>query len=79
MTMGGIVKSSNMGTKVKCALCGDIIQSQSTHDFVRCKCGEIYVDGGDDYLHMGAKTSLLNVLIEQDGEWNPITVGGGND
>ncbi|MDB4261483.1 hypothetical protein N9878_01310 [bacterium] len=40
--------------KAKCLKCEDIIQSKHTHDFVRCKCGEIFVDGGDDYWRAGA-------------------------
>jgi hypothetical protein len=35
--------------KVRCKFCGDIIESKSLHDFVRCKCGKISVDGGQDY------------------------------
>jgi hypothetical protein len=38
----------------KCRLCGDIIESRHRHDFVRCKCGEIFVDGGLEYLRAGA-------------------------
>lgn len=34
----------------KCAKCGDIIESKFRHDFVRCKCGAIAVDGGNDYI-----------------------------
>jgi len=33
----------------KCLLCGDIIESKYTHDFVTCKCGNLSVDGGNDY------------------------------
>lgn len=33
-----------------CRKCGDIIESKHVHDFVRCKCGAIAVDGGKDYL-----------------------------
>lgn len=40
--------------KAKCKLCGDIIESNTVHDFVRCKCGEIFVDGGTSYFRRGA-------------------------
>lgn len=30
--------------------CGDIIESEYTHDFKMCKCGAVGVDGGHDYL-----------------------------
>jgi hypothetical protein len=48
--------------KCQCKLCGDIIESNSTHSFVSCKCGEIYTDGGKSYLHRGAND--LNNIID---------------
>jgi len=43
--------------RARCKLCGDIIESKSTHDFVGCSCfieshGErgIAVDGGHAYI-----------------------------
>ncbi len=47
----------------RCKLCGDIIESKYTHDCEECKCGEIYVDGGKDYIHTGAKNSIDNVEL----------------
>ena len=38
----------------KCLKCGDIIESKYVHDFVRCSCGEIFVDGGLEYCRAGA-------------------------
>ena len=32
----------------KCLECGDEIESVHRHDFVRCKCGGIFIDGGRD-------------------------------
>ena len=40
--------------KAKCKICGDIIESKHRHDFVSCSCGNIFVDGGKDYLRRGA-------------------------
>lgn len=37
-----------------CLLCGDEIESKHRHDYVSCKCGEIFVDGGKDYIRRGA-------------------------
>lgn len=48
--------------KAQCKLCLDIIESKSGHNFVRCTCGEIFVDGGKSYLRRGAKD--LNNIIE---------------
>ena len=38
--------------KAQCKLCGDIIESKSVHNFVECSCGEIFVDGGKQYLRL---------------------------
>lgn len=46
--------------KAKCKLCGDIIVSEYRHDFRYCKCGEIFVDGGKDYLRRGGN-NLSNI------------------
>lgn len=37
----------------KCHGCGDEIESKTRWDFVSCKCGAIFVDGGKDYLRRG--------------------------
>jgi len=34
----------------QCRKCGDLIVSRNRHDFVRCGCGAIAVDGGLSYL-----------------------------
>jgi tRNA(Ile2) C34 agmatinyltransferase TiaS len=47
--------------KAQCKLCGDVIESKHGHDFVRCKCGEIAVDGGKNYLRRSAK-NLDNII-----------------
>lgn len=36
--------------KIKCLSCGDIIESTHVHDYKRCKCGKVAVDGGTEYL-----------------------------
>jgi hypothetical protein len=51
-------------TKAKCKLCEDVIESRHRHDFVECKCGEIFLDGGDDYLRAGAKKVENFVLLK---------------
>lgn len=42
-------------SKIRCLECGDIIESKHRHDFVRCSCGNAFVDGGSDYLRFGAR------------------------
>ena len=36
--------------KAQCKLCKTIIESKHRYQFVGCECGEIFVDGGLDYL-----------------------------
>jgi hypothetical protein len=47
--------------KAKCKLCGDEIVSRHRWDWVKCKCGEIFVDGGQEYLRRGAG-DLENII-----------------
>ena len=61
--------------KCKCKLCGDVIESKYVHDFVRCKCGEIFTDGGDDYIRRGAMTDLHNIIDLSD-ECETLQKGG---
>lgn len=56
-----------MRNRAKCKLCEDIIESKHRHDYVSCKCGQISVDGGQDYWRTFA-TDYVNFLrIEDDG------------
>ena len=50
-------------SKIRCRLCGDVIESRSRHDLVSCRCGEVFVDGGPHYLRTGARTSLFNIEV----------------
>lgn len=64
-----------MGTKIKCLLCFDIIESKYRHDYVTCKCGNVSVDGGDDYLKVNYKTIKWKILGDEeliDGEDNEL-------
>lgn len=47
---------------LKCKLCGDIIESKFTHDFVMCKCKKCFVDGGKEYVRYGAD-NLDDVIL----------------
>lgn len=40
------------GPKYRCLGCGDVVQSTHQHDFVRCSCGKLAVDGGDAYTRL---------------------------
>lgn len=52
-------------SKAKCLDCEDILESKHRHDFVKCKCGNSFLDGGDDYFRGGG--SLGPVFDEQFG------------
>jgi hypothetical protein len=56
--------------KAQCRVCGDIIESKHRHDFVACKCDEIFVDGGKEYLRRGAKdfANLKELSITTGGD-----------
>jgi hypothetical protein len=34
----------------QCLSCYEVVESKHRHDFVRCSCGNLAVDGGKDYL-----------------------------
>lgn len=34
---------------MQCLLCGDVLVSKHRHDFVGCKCGNLSIDGGNNY------------------------------
>ena len=36
--------------RIKCKFCGDILESNSRHDFKFCSCGKVSIDGGQFYL-----------------------------
>ena len=48
--------------RAQCRKCGDVIESKHRHDFVQCKCGSIFIDGGLYYQRGGAKD--LNDIID---------------
>ena len=53
--------------KIKCLICGDIIESKSVHNVVSCKCENCYIDGGHDYLHFGGNDFSKILIIFDDG------------
>lgn len=53
--MRRIVKNS-----IRCNFCGNVIESKTVHDYVRCQCGACAVDGGHDYLRRCFRGSREN-------------------
>ena len=52
--------------KAKCLECGEVIDSRHRHDFVTCKCGNLSVDGGKDYLKRSFHNSNWLELSESE-------------
>lgn len=51
MFIGGyLVNNKIIINKAKCKKCNDIIESKTVHDFKWCSCGNIAVDGGQEYI-----------------------------
>jgi len=53
--------------KAKCAKCGTIIESKSVHDFQQCKCGAVFIDGGDEYQRCGFDKPSSLLLWDGEG------------
>lgn len=51
--------------KAECLACKDIIESKHVHDFVKCGCGKIFVDGGNDYWRAGGDLKLFKRVMER--------------
>lgn len=64
-----MVRRKIIHNRARCALCGDIIESKRTHDWVACSCGEIFVDGGYEYCRAGAKDFANFIgMYEHEGD-----------
>lgn len=48
----------------QCLLCGQVIESKHRHDYVSCRCDNLFVDGGLQYLRRG---------WEQEGSWKELS------
>lgn len=45
----------------RCKICGDVIESKTVHNFVQCKCGACFTDGGTEYTRRGWNPSYGEV------------------
>lgn len=53
-------------SRAQCLECEDIIESKHRHDFVKCKCGKSFIDGGDDYLRGGGYLIPVLDALDED-------------
>jgi len=51
---------------LRCKKCKILIQSHYRHDFVFCKCGSIFVDGGSDYVRYGGKEEDIEFINSKE-------------
>ena len=51
---------------IKCTKCGEIIESESVHDFKFCSCGACAVDGGHEYLKRCGNLEYRTELAETE-------------
>jgi len=55
---------------VECPVCKEVVVSLGVHDFNRCECGDVFVDGGFDYLRVGYnKVSPKTVRVRLTKEY----------
>lgn len=71
--MTKIMRDVVVVNKAQCKLCGDIIESVHRHDFKRCSCGEISVDGGKSYIKRSAK-NMGNIIEMSEGYQEEVEI-----
>jgi len=59
LNIGGIYVNAAI-----CGVCDDYIRSRNRHDFVRCSCGNVAVDGGSWYARRVFKTTNFEDVVE---------------
>jgi hypothetical protein len=59
--------TTKIRNRAKCLKCGDIIESKYRHDFVKCSCGAIFVDGGNEYWRAGAEDFKFFERLDNNG------------
>jgi hypothetical protein len=47
-------------SKAQCLDCEGYMESKHRHDFVRCECGNAFLDGGDEYIRAGGNIVILD-------------------
>lgn len=50
--------------RIKCKICGDILESRSRYDFMFCSCGKAAIDGGHFYLKRSGNPNDWEELSE---------------
>lgn len=60
--------------RATCLLCGTIVTSKTTHDFVSCKCGSLSVDGGQYYTRrlFKSRDDFKELSLYEDSPWEDV-------
>ena len=53
---------------IRCKKCGDVIESTHEHDYQRCSCGTVGVDGGHVYLRRVGYEDDIEELSDVENE-----------
>lgn len=46
----------------------ELLESKHRHDWQQCSCGDVYVDGGNDYSRLGFKDKPPTAIIDFEAE-----------
>lgn len=46
-------------SSILCKKCNYLLTSHSRHDYVKCKCGACFLDGGFDYMRIGGDLNAV--------------------
>ena len=55
-------------SKAQCLDCKGYMESKHRHDFVRCGCGNSFLDGGNSYIRAGGRI----VIIKDNLKLHPL-------
>ena len=67
MIIGGYTMNNKIiANKARCKKCNDIIESKNIHDFKKCLCGSVAVDGGHEYIKRIGKLEDVIELSEYE-------------
>ena len=61
-----------MRNRAKCLKCKDVIESRHKHEFVRCHCEAIAVDGGTEFWRSLGDPKDFCRLDDEGNAWKPV-------
>jgi len=58
----------NIQWGIRCPKCQDVVYSNSRHDWERCLCGAVFIDGGWDYTRIGGVPPTPEGMVSREVE-----------